>query len=141
MKGTVYCLAHVPTGRFYIGSTIQEPERRADNWMGRLCRARANSPSHQWFYASGLSKAFFTFPWEPRDWLFIRLRELPDVTVGELNAAEEAEITRARAVAADRCLNIHRTVPSRGRLSDNRRPADPRYRPRAKTSLRANKPT
>ena len=105
MIGTVYCLAHLPTGNFYVGSTWDFARRR-DSWMNALRQARIWCKGGYWRPGASLPKSFFAFIWLPAEWEFLALREV----IGgerELAAAEQAELDLARhARPSGVCLNV-----------------------------------
>ena len=114
----VYCLTHVPTGYFYIGSS-RTPSNRENHWMWALASAAKWSPSHKWRPGSMLPKPFWSFVWHPREWTFVILRQV--FSLKELSIAEQAELDRARRVAPDRCLN---TIRRALRTAPLRRPPE-----------------
>jgi len=93
---TVYALVHVPSGRFYIGSTNRPPAQRFDQWLLKLARAQAWCPGGKWRPGCPVPRNFMAFGWEVSEW-----------AIAELQAADGCVIRQREREQIDRAARIN----------------------------------
>lgn len=109
MSVGVYRLEHMPTGRFYIGSSM-ELERRQRAWFQKLRMLEASDPLGR-FYGCGMSDRFWRAArgTAVSEWTWVVLERFqPAASELVLRTAEGLAIRSALELAPDRCLNTER---------------------------------
>lgn len=105
MSAGVYLLEHVPTGRFYIGSSV-ELERRERRWFDRLCELAALPVGGVWRGRS-LPPFFVSTAAGSRveDWRFRVVHEFAPAARLDLRREERRVIERELRERPDLCMN------------------------------------
>lgn len=124
MSAGVYRLEHVPTGRFYIGSSMRVESRCVD-WLRALVPLCAGTGLEYW-RRHGVNRRFeaAVAGTVPGDWVFVVVERHPEgVARSGLLRAELAHIARSVRDFPDLCLNTW--APGR---YDRRKPRSDRQR-------------